>query len=376
MQLTATSWLALDDGGPFTVGLVIAARMVPNLLFGLLAGTLADRSDRARLLVIVRLIALPNTLAFAWLAASPGAAAWELIVLSFLSGCLTTFDVPARQALVMDTVAREVAPNAMAFNATVGRLSTALGAFVAGLLIPFSGVASAFVVTTAVFVVSALLGLLVRAPRASSLGQSASRPTFVQALTEAGRLAFDFPALRTLVFAAVACEVLGFSFQTATPAFARDVLRAGADGLGTMSATTSLGGALAVVCLSVVPKRVPREPLLGLVFLAYGISLVALAPARELFVAAAVLLVTGACAASFDVLQQTLMQLAVPEEQRGRAAGVWLLSIGSAPLGNLEMGALVASLGASAALAINGALVVLASLLLLAFAPRYRRFVG
>src|SRR5437870_5734042 len=62
MQLTATAWLALDDGGAFTVGLVLAARMLPNLLFGLMAGTLADRGDRNRLLVAVRLVALPNTL--------------------------------------------------------------------------------------------------------------------------------------------------------------------------------------------------------------------------------------------------------------------------------------------------------------------------
>ena len=376
MQLTATSWLALSDGGAFTVGLVLAARMVPNLLFGLMAGTLADRGDRARLLVIVRLVALPNTLAFAWLAASASAAAWELILLSFVAGVVTTFDVPARQALVIDTVSRETAPNAMALNATVGRLSNALGAFLIGVLIPSSGVAGAFIATTGVFVLAAILGLLIRPARAQRVSDGKRRPTFMQALVEASRLVVDVPALRTLVFAAVACEVLGFSFQTATPAFARDVLGAGAEGLGTMSAATSLGGALAVISLSLVPKRIPREPLLGLVFLIYGVSLLALAPTRELVVAAVVLVFTGACAASFDVLQQTLMQLAVPEEQRGRAAGIWVLSIGSAPLGNLEMGALVASLGASAALAINGALVLLAASTLLVRAPGYRRLAG
>jgi MFS family permease len=353
----------------------MAARMLPNLLFGLMAGTLADRGDRGCLLVLVRLVALPNTLAFAWLAATPGAAAWELISLSFVAGCVSTFDVPSRQALVIDTVPREVAPNAMALHATVSRLCTAVGAFIVGVLIPFSGVASAFVATAAVFALAALIGLLVR-PTTVSIHQRGGRPTFGKALREASRLAFDVPALRTLVLAAVACEVLGFSFQTATPAFARDVLGAGAEGLGSMNAATSLGGAVAVVGLSLIPRRVPREPLLGAVFVVYGLSLLALATTRELVLAAGVLLVTGACAASFDVLQQTLMQLSVPEEQRGRAVGIWVLSLGSGPIGNLEMGALVALLGASSALAINGALVLVAAAVLLLLAPSYRRVHG
>jgi MFS family permease len=195
-------------------------------------------------------------------------------------------------------------------------------------------------------------------------------------MREAGRLVVDIPAVRTLVLAAVACEILGFSFQTAVPAFSRDVLAAGAEGLGSLSAATSLGGAVAVVGLSLIPSRVPREPMLGIVFVVYGASLLALAPTRELVLAAGVLLVTGACAASFDVLQQTLMQLSVPEEQRGRAIGMWVLGLGSAPIGNLEMGALVAWLGAPAGLAINGALVLLAAAALLIGAPSYRRVHG
>jgi predicted MFS family arabinose efflux permease len=156
------------------------------------------------------------------------------------------------------------------------------------------------------------------------------------------------------------------------PAFARDVLGAGAEGLGTLNAATSLGGALGLVLLALVPGHVPRQPILGLVFVAYGVSILVVAPTSSIEVAAAALLVTGACAASFDVLQQTLMQFAVPEAHRGRAMGLWVLSIGSAPIGNLEMGAVVATFGAPAALAINGGLVLLAATVLLIRAPSYR----
>jgi hypothetical protein len=89
-------------------------------------------------------------------------------------------------------------------------------------------------------------------------------------------------------------------------------------------------------------------------------------------VAAAVLVVTGFCAGAFDVLQQTLIQMAAPEAQRGRAVGIWVLSLGSAPVGHLEMGALIAALGAPIALLINGAVTVAAAAMLLVRAPGYR----
>jgi len=127
------------------------------------------------------------------------------------------------------------------------------------------------------------------------------------------------------------------------------------------------------VLLALVPGRVPRQPVLALVFIVYGAGLLVLAPSPTLALAAAALVIVGACAASFDVLQQTLMQLAVPESQRGRAVGLWVLGIGSAPIGNLEMGALVAGLGAPLALVINGALVVVAAMVLVVTAPAYRQ---
>jgi MFS family permease len=350
--------------------------MLPNLLFGLAAGTLADRGHRGRLLAIVRLLALPPALGLAWLAAaqSESVSVGLLVLLAFGTGCATVFDTPARQALVMDTVPREAAPNAMALNATVSRIATALGALVAGVLIPVAGVASAFVFAAITFVMASGIGLLIRPVASLSATTSAhgTQTTFTRALREALHLVADIAEVRTLVIAAVACEIFGFSFQTAVPAFARDVLSAGAEGLGTLNAATSLGGALGLVALALVPGRFARQPILGIVFVAFGMSMLIVAPMRSMEVAAAALLITGACAASFDVLQQTLLQFAVPEAHRGRAVGLWVLSIGSAPVGNLEMGAVVATFGAPAGLAINGGLVLFAAVVLLIRAPKYR----
>ena len=369
MERTATAWLALQVGGGGLVGLLLAARMLPPLLFGLAAGTIADRIDRPRQLMGVALAALPLAAAFGWVAANGRAEVWLLLLITFGLGCISVFDQPARQTLAMDTVPPAAASNAIALNALATRGFAAIGALVAGAVITSIDLASCYVLVGCACLLAAGLARGIRAPRAST---PIRHPRFTQALQAAGRLVVDLPAVRTLFIAGITCEVLGFSFMTAVPVVARDVLDAGAEGLGVLNAAVALGGTASVLLLSVLPGRIAREPVLGGVFGLFGASLLALATTRDLALASAALAVTGGCAAAFDALEQTLIQLAVPGDQRGRAVGVWLLGLGSAPVGHLEMGALVTVLGAPAGLLINGALVLASAGLLLARAPAYR----
>jgi MFS family permease len=232
MQLTAVSWLALvTGGGAFVVGLVLAARMLPNLLFGLASGTLADHADRRRLIVSVRVISLVPALGLALLASVDTTAVWPLVVLAFATGSTIVFDTPTRQALVVDTTPRELAPNAMALNATMSRLSTAVGALAAGASIPGLGLPVCFLASSGIFIVAALLSLPIKPRPTGGSSLVSIRPRFGQALMQGALLALHFAEVRTLLLAAVACEIFGFSYQTAVPVFARDVLGAGAEGV-------------------------------------------------------------------------------------------------------------------------------------------------
>ncbi len=363
MERTTTAWLALQaGGGAFAVGLVFAARSLPSLLFGLAAGTIADRTDRRRQLLMVAGASFSLMAALGWLVGAGTIRVWQVIAISFAAGCVQAFDTPARQALVLDTTPREIAPNAMALNALAARLFGALGAFGAGVLIPLIGVAHCyFVIAVAYGLVVAFITAL-RVPRGSRV--PVVHPPFGRALRDAARLITAIPE--------IVSEVFAFSYNSALPVVARDVLMAGPEGLGTLNAAASVGGTIALVLLSLLAGRVRREPLIGGIFVAYGASLIVLAATHDLRVAAAVLVVTGLCAGAFDVLQQTLIQMAVPEEQRGRAIGIWVLGVGSAPVGNLEMGALIAARGAPSALLINGALAIASAGMLLARSPSYR----
>ncbi len=371
MERTATAWLALQaGGGAFAVGLAFAARSLPSLLFGLAVGTVADRADRRRHLIVVGGAASALMAVAGGLLGAGTVRAWHVVALAFAAGCIQVSDTPARQALVVDTVARASAPNAMALNSLAARGFGALGALGAGVLIVRIGVAHCYWVIAGAYALSAASVAALRGSRGARV--AVVHPPFRDALRDAARLITGIPAVRVLTISGIACEIFAFSNGSALPIFSRDVLAVGPEGLGALNAAASVGGAVALVLLSALAGRVRREPLLGAIFVAYGGALAALALMRDLRAAVIVLLAIGFCAASFDVLQQTLIQLAVPEDQRGRAVGIWVVSVGSAPVGNLEMGALIALLGAPTALVLNGGMAVASAALLLVRSPQYR----
>ena len=161
-------------------------------------------------------------------------------------------------------------------------------------------------------------------------------------------------------------------YATIVPAFARDVLHEGPEAYGAMTASAAVGATIAVLILSFLPGQARREPYLAVVYLLYGLSILALAISPTLPTALVVMLAIGGCASAFDTLQQTLLQLTVPDDKRGRAVGIWTFSIGTAPVGHLEVGALAGAVGPPTALLLNGALVVAGSLMLFVRAPSFR----
>jgi predicted MFS family arabinose efflux permease len=371
MERVATGWLALETGGgPLGVGIVFAARTMPSLLLGLAAGSLADRSDRRRILTAVAGAGALLATGLGLLVGTGQIALWQVAAIAFLSGCIQVSDQPSRQALIYDAVGRDEASGAIALNAVASRLFGAVGAFAGGVLIPAFGVANCYFAVAASFLVSLLV--ISAIPNVQALLPKGRRPTLREIVAGGVSLIVSVPAVRTLVFSAVACEVFGFSYQTVVPTLARDVLQVGPEGLGVLTAAASIGATISVLILTALPGTIRREPILTGVYVLYGVALVALSLAPDLTAATVVMLIVGGCASAFDALQQTMIQLAVPEDQRGRAVGIWVFSLGSAPVGHLETGAVATGFGAPIALLLNGSFVVIGALMLWIASPGFR----
>jgi hypothetical protein len=182
--------------------------------------------------------------------------------------------------------------------------------------------------------------------------------------------------LLTLMVLTAGAEVLGFSHQALLPSLARDVLHTGPEGLGGLAAARSVGGILGLVVASGGGAAWGGGAFFVGVLIAFGASMVVLglAPAVVGFAGVWIVLVAvNAAGALADLLAQSLLQLSMPDHLRGRAGGAWVVAIGLAPLGQLQIGALASLVGVSIAFGASGlALVLLAGSTAL-LVPRVRR---
>jgi MFS family permease len=372
MERVISAWLALSIGGDaIAVGATLAVRVVPFILFGLVAGTVADRLPRRTVLMSVAGAATLLSLALAALFSTGTAELWHLLAIGLLFGLVQVFDMTSRSAFVVDLVGRERATSAIAANAVAQRLFGAVGAAAGGLVIPLLGVTGGYLVVAAAYAVG--LVLLARTRVAKREAVAGGPPiSFRRALVGTARLIVDNPAMRMVVIASLACETFGYSHQAALPSLARDVLRTGSEGLGALTAASSLGATLAVVGLSALGPGIARQPLLAATLFLWGVSLAALGTSGTFGLSLALMLAVGACASAVDVLNQTIAQMAVSDAERGRAVGVWVFSIGMNMIGLMQVGTFVVLVGAPWTFMGNGVGAMASALAIVLLVPTYR----
>jgi len=175
-----------------------------------------------------------------------------------------------------------------------------------------------------------------------------------------------------MVSTAVA-ELFGFSHQVMLPILAREVLQVGASGLGVLTACRFLGGVLGASGLTILSTRHRRGRILLVVLPLFGAGQVLLAFAPTFWFAAVCVIFINVMAAATDVLHQTLLQVSVANEQRGRAMGSWIIGTGIAPVGHLEVGTLASLTSAHLALLVNGLALMMLTLGMAVGIPRLWR---
>jgi len=374
MDSVVTGWLALEVGGSAAaVGTVLALRLLPYLLLGIVAGTAADRFPRRSVLLATGSLAATVALTLGVLVGG-SIQLWQIALLAFVGGCVMVFDFPARTALAVDLVGRAALPRAVALNSLALYFFGAVGAFAGGLVIPAYGPSTAYFLVagghlTSVLLITAIRGL----PRRQAAGTAPLGGLgFGPAMAGAARLIVENPGVRMVVVSSLVVELFGYSYQTAIPSVARDVLQAGPRGLGVLQAGASIGATAAVALLTFLPGSVRRQPLMVAVILTWGLAQIALGASASFPLSLLAMLAAGGCSAAVDALQQTLVQLAVPEEQRGRAMGVWVFSIGTNAIGFYQVGLVAAAIGTPLGLIANGSAAIVCGLLIVAVTPTYR----
>jgi len=344
MQNVGEGWLILTlTNSPFYVGLTSALSSLGVLLFSLYAGVIADRVDKRRVIVFMQLAFMLEALTVSVLVWTHVVAVWQVLMLATILGIASAFDIPMRQAFVVEMVGKDDLMNAIALNSSLFNGARVIGPAIAGVLIGAVGIAWCYFLNGLSYI--AVIGglLMMRLPPVSRPAQTTSTWSgFREVLTF---LRGD-RRLRVLMIVTAVISVFGFPYISMMPVFARDVLHRGAAGYG---ALTSSGRIRARGRLMLVGGT------------AFGILLILFSASRALALSMVLLGLTGCAMIINNALTNTLLQTTAPDHLRGRIMGFYsFVFVGMAPFGAFLFGLVAEHVGAPATLAAGGAIVALA----------------
>ncbi|MCW4013198.1 MAG: MFS transporter [Candidatus Bathyarchaeota archaeon] len=366
----SSGWLVLElTDSPLSLGLFWAVRSSPNLLFGMVGGATADKMARRRLLILCYILYAICGLLFGFLITTGLIQLYHALALIFIRGIIRTFENPSRQSFIVDIVGRENAMNGISLNAVGMRGIGIFGGAMAGLIIEFFGKEYPFYALSGLFIFAILLVGLIKDIETKRAAQQLS---IWRNLKEGIQLVLKNRIILALMVMAATCEMFGFSFPVLVPVFARDILKVGAVGNGMINAFRSGGGLLAGLALASLGDFKHKGKLLIGMFLMFGVGLVLYANTPVYALALIFIGVVGVSAAGHDAMSQILLQLNVDEEQRGRAMGIWQLSIGFGVVGSFTLGTLAEAYGAVFAQSVFGGIMVIIAAVMYVAVPRLK----
>jgi MFS family permease len=353
MQSVAQSWLVLSlTDSPLRLGLIGTFQFAPVLLFAVVAGAIADRLPKRKLILTTQ--ASLGTLAFllGTLVWTGHVQYWHVAVLALAMGVANTLDMPARQSFIVEMVGKDDLVNAVALNSAAFNAARIVGPATAGLLIARLGVAPAFWLNGLSFVV--VVTALTRV-RAEGRPRPRGRTTITQEIAEGLRYALRTPRITLVLTLLLMVSLCVFNFSVLVPLLAREVLHQGPEGFGFLMAALGMGAVSGALGLAVFGRRTPS---LGTIFATGAVAsaaTLAMAGVRHFWVAVPFLVVVGFMSIVFMASCNTTLQLTVPDELRGRVMSLHTLAFaGVFPLGSFMVGAIAEGFGVPAAFAVGG----------------------
>ena len=369
MQFLILGWMVLElTGSASNMGLMIFLYGMPTLGFVLFGGAFADRFDRRGLLMLTQALVAVLVLGLALIETARLVAVWHLYVASFVLGAFQAINTPARLAIVRDLVDREDLMNAVVLNSAVMNSGRILGPALAGVVIDLAGIASALYVATACFFIGTVTLFMVRrVPRVTR-----EQPTTILADLWGGlRYCWSNPVTFTVIGIGFAFGFFGMPYSQVLPAFAKQVLEAGAAEAGllmTGAGIGSLSGTFVMASMGNSPHK--NWLLLGCIFL-FGISLFMLAWSTLFWVSWVVLYFIGM--GSIVPMGTTVLQLSVPTEFQGRVMSVWYISAAFMFIGSYPMTLVAEHISWTAAFAGGAAIYLAIAFVLGLWRPTLRR---
>jgi len=373
MQFTALGFYVVKIAptpslAPLYVGLIGASRAIPVLLLSPIAGVIADRYPRRRVLLITNVIIALLALALALVMARNDASLGVLMAISTLQAGTQAFDSPARQSWIPLMVGREYVGNAIGLNSFAFNSPSIVGPPIAGILIASAGVATcAFINAAATLAVVA--ALLLMKPVGVIEGR---REPFVQQILDGVRFLAGDPVLRWVVLSLVVTSLFVRPYTFLMPAYAAHIVHTDARGLGILLAASGLG-AIGGAFVTAMIRGDRRSALWFWSCATMSVLFAVLGTIDNVPFALPVLVVLGSASLTYIGTANFLLQTLAPDDMRGRAISVYsMILLGLVPAGSLLLGSIASIFDLHVSMIGGGAISLVCALWFYLANPRLR----
>lgn len=353
-------WLAFQlTDSALALGLVSAAVAVPMLFLAPFGGVLADRMERRRLIMSAQALAIASEVITLALLVTDQLQFWHLVMTAGMMGCAFPLIMPARQAIVVNIVGKRGLGAAVALNMAGVNVTRVVGPAIAGFLIPVIEVKGVYIMNLSLYVIALLVMTRVRRvpPPAEASAQSIKKN-----LVDGFHYVWSNRLILILLIYGLVPMFLAMPFQALLVIFARDVWQTGSSGLGILNAAAGIGAVVGSVYVASRGPETGRLRLMMISVVAFGTLLALFAGSPWFLPAVGLIFLANIFASIFGTLNNTAIQLLIPDSVRGRISSFLMMSFSLPLLGTLPVAAAAQRLGAPMAVGIASILAVLAAL--------------
>jgi MFS family permease len=353
MSRLATSWLVYRlTGSAFLLGVVGFAGQIPTFFLCPIAGVWVDRLDRRKVLIITQIVAALQSAALAVLTLTNTITLWEVIALSAIQGVINAFDMPGRNAFLIDLVeSRKNMKSAVALNSTMVNVARLAGPAIAGAVVAAAGEGVCFTVD-AISYLAVIYSLLIMhiKPNPPLPGSS----SMVDQLKDGWSYVSKFKPVRSLLILFAVIGFMGVPYSVLMPVFATK-LSGGAGTLGVLMGAAGVGSLIGAVILTVRKSVRGLFRVVGVCAGLFGVGLIGFSFSHSFVLSVVCMAITGYGQIMQFTSTSTLIQTLVPDDKRGRVMSYWTMAyMGSVPLGSLLAGAMAKVMSAEHTVLLSG----------------------
>jgi MFS family permease len=363
MQRIAMPWLVYHlTGSVVLLGVVSFAGQIPTFLLAPVAGVLTDRWNRYHVLIVSQVVAMLQAVVLTLLFYGGNIQVWHIVVLSVILGIFNAFDVPSRQAFVVDLVEKkEDLGNAIALNSLMFNGARLIGPSVAGVLLASAGEGICFLINAIsyLFVIGSLF--MMKVPLK---GKRLSNSHIFTDMWEGYRYTMDFAPIRHIILLLGLVSLMTMPYSVLMPVFAREVLNGGSHTFGFLMGAAGFGALIGGIFLASRKTILKLGRIVPFAAALTGVGLIAFSFSRNFYFSLPLMIVAGLGMMLHTASSNTILQTIVDEDKRGRVMSFYTLAImGTAPFGSLMAGGLAKVIGAPSTILIGGVVCIIGALL-------------